>query len=91
MEKHLHARVKTIPNSKLFRKQFLKYLKTSLREKCPNTEFFWSVFPCIRTKYGDLQSKSPYSVRILTRKIRTRKNSVFGHFSRSAILKVGFW
>ena len=31
-------------------------------------EFFWSLFLCIRTKY---------------RKIRTRKNSVFGHFSRS--------
>ena len=30
--------------------------------------FFWSVFSCTRTEY---------------RKIRTRKNSVFGHFSRS--------
>ena len=30
--------------------------------------FFWSEFSCIRTEYG---------------KIRTRKNSVFGHFSRS--------
>ena len=42
--------------------------------------FFWSVFPCIRTGY---------------RKIRTRKNSVFGYFSRSEItsrvlLKVRF-
>ena len=26
--------------------------------------FFWSVFFCIRTEYGDLRSKSPYSVRI---------------------------
>ena len=32
--------------------------------------YFWSVFSCIRTEY---------------RKIRTRNNSVFGHFSRSAI------
>ena len=31
--------------------------------------FFWSVFSCIQPEY---------------RKIRTRKNSVFGHFSRSA-------
>ena len=31
--------------------------------------FFWSVFSRIRTEYG---------------KKRTRKNSVFGHFSRSA-------
>ena len=27
-------------------------------------KFFWSVFSCIRTEYGDLQSKSPYSVQI---------------------------
>ena len=40
----------------------------TLREKCPYTELFWSVFSCIRTEY---------------RKIRTRNNSVFGHFSRS--------
>ena len=26
--------------------------------------FFWSVFSCIRTEYGDLLRKSPYSVRI---------------------------
>ena len=25
-----------------------------LREKCPNTEIFWSVFSCIWTEYGDL-------------------------------------
>ena len=24
----------------------------SLCEMCPNTEFFWSVFPRIRTEYG---------------------------------------
>ena len=30
--------------------------------------FFWSVFPYIRNEY---------------RKMRTKKNSVFGHFSRS--------
>ena len=26
--------------------------------------FFWSIFSCIRTEYGDLRNKSPYSVRI---------------------------
>ena len=26
--------------------------------------FFWSVFSCIRTEYGDLRCKSPYSVQI---------------------------
>ena len=35
----------------------------SLREKCPNMEFFWSVFSCIRNEYRDLRSKSLYSVR----------------------------
>ena len=43
--------------------------------------FFWSVFSRIRTKYGDLQSKPPYSVQI-TGKYRRERNSVFGHFSR---------
>ena len=42
--------------------------------------FFWSVFSCIRTEYRDLLRKSPYSVSEY-RKIRTRKNSTFGHFS----------
>ena len=41
----------------------------SLREECPNTEFF-------------LVRIFLYSVRI-QKKTRTRKNSVFGHFSRS--------
>ena len=36
----------------------------SLREKCPNRSFLWSLFSCIRTEYGDLWSKSPYSVQI---------------------------
>ena len=26
--------------------------------------YFWSVFSCIRVEYGDLRSKSPYSIRI---------------------------
>ena len=26
--------------------------------------YFWSVFSCIRTEYGDLRCKSPYSSRI---------------------------
>ena len=28
--------------------------KPALREKCPNTEFFWSVFSRIRTEYGEI-------------------------------------
>ena len=39
---------------------------------------FWSVFSRIRTEYGDL-----LRIQFEYGKIRTRKNSVFGHFSRS--------
>ena len=35
-----------------------------LGEKYPYFEFFWSVFSLIRTDYGDLQIKSPYSVQM---------------------------
>ena len=45
-------------------------------EKCPNTEFFLvRIFP----------EKYVVSLRIQSEcwKIRTRKNSIFGHFSRS--------
>ena len=44
-----------------------------LREKCPNTAFFLvRIFPHLDRKSG---------------KIRTRKNSVLGHFSRSDIFQ----
>ena len=42
---------------------FPKLLTISLCEKCPNAEFF-PVFSRIWTEYGDLRSKSSYSVRI---------------------------
>ena len=43
--------------------------------------FFWSVFSCIRTEYGDLlRNQCEY------RKMRIRENSVFGLFSRSGRL-----
>ena len=48
--------------------------------------FFWFVFSCIRTEYGDLQSKSPYTVRI--QENADQKKCVFGHFSRSNSLIV---
>ena len=47
----------------------------SLREKCPYSEFFWSVFSRIRTKYGE----DPYSVR--TWENTDQKNSEYGQFS----------
>ena len=41
-----------------------RWVSLSLREKCPNTKFFWSVFTRIWIEYGDLLRKSLYSVRI---------------------------
>ena len=39
-------------------------IQYTLREMCPYSEFFWSVFSLIRTEYGDIWSIFPYSVRI---------------------------
>ena len=39
-------------------------MKNTLREKSPNTEFFWPVFSRIRTEYGEILSISPYLVPI---------------------------
>ena len=48
----------------------------SLREKCPNRSYFWTAFSCTWPEYRNTGIQSEY------RKIRTRNNSVFGHFSR---------
>ena len=44
--------------------------------KVSKYSFFWSVFSSIRTEYGDLLSKSPYSISAY-RKIETRKKFRF--------------
>ena len=54
----------------------------SLREKCPYSEFFRSVFSRIRTEYGEIRSVSPYSVQMP--EDTDQKNSEYGHFSRTA-------
>ena len=54
--------------------------KFPLCEKCPYSEFFWSVFSLIRTEYGEIRSIFPYSVRM--RENTDQKNSKYGHFSR---------
>ena len=41
-----------------------KFGLVSLRGNCPYSEFFWPAFSSIWTEYGDLQSKSPYSVQM---------------------------
>ena len=61
--------------------QFI-YSFLTLREKCPNTELFLiHIFP-----HSDWIGRDLRSLRIQSEcgKIRTRNNSVFGHFSHSA-------
>ena len=52
--------------------------KFPLREKYPNTEFFLVRIFLYFIEYGDLRSKSPYSVRI--KENTDQKESVFGFF-----------
>ena len=65
---------------------FVLFLIPCLMPHCVKSvqvrRFFWSVFSCIWTEYGDLLHKSPYPVRI--QENADQKNSVFCHFSRSA-------
>ena len=46
-----------------------------MREKCPNSEFFWPVFSGIRTEYGEIPEKYFVSLGIMSKcgKMRTRK------------------
>ena len=48
---------------------------------CPYSEFFWSLFFHIRTKYGEIRSISQYSVQMQENK--DQNNSEYGHISRS--------
>ena len=48
----------------------INFENETLRIKCLNTEFFWSLFSRIWTKYRDLRGKSPYSVKIRERSDR---------------------
>ena len=69
----------------IFRKTCLKSL--TLREKCPYSEFFWSVFSRIRTEYDEIlypnSVQIPYSVQM--QEDTDQKNSKYGHFLRSDI------
>ena len=58
-------------------------MKETLREKCPYSEFFSSVFSRIWAEYGEIRSISPYSVQM--RENMDQKNSEYGHFSLSEI------
>ena len=56
----------------------------TLREKCPDLHFLWSVFSHIQTEYGEIQSISPYSVQM--REDTDKKSSKYSPFSRSVYI-----
>ena len=53
----------------------------TLREKCPYSEFSWSVFSRIGAEYRKILRISPYSVQMQGN--MDQKNSRYRHFSRS--------
>ena len=53
----------------------------TLREKCSDSEFYWSVFSLIRAEYGEFLRISQYTVWM--RKSKDQKNSEYEHLSRS--------
>ena len=53
----------------------------ALREECPYSELFWSVFSHIWNEYREILRISPYSVRM--RENADQNNSEYGHFLRS--------
>ena len=57
-------------------------LVITLRQKCPYSELFWSVFSRIRTEYGEILRISSYSVRM--RENADQNNCKYGYFLRSA-------
>ena len=63
---------------------FTKITHSTMREKSPSSEFFWSVFSSIRTEYGEILRISSYSVRM--QENMDQKNSKYQNFSRSARL-----
>ena len=56
----------------------------SLRQKCPYSELFWSVFSRIRAEYGEILRIFPYSGQM--QENADQNNSEYGHFLRSAYL-----
>ena len=57
-------------------------LSSTLHEKCLYLEFFWSVFPRIRTEYGEI---------LRMQKNTNQKNSEYGVFSRCDNLHQKHW
>ena len=50
-------------------------IKVPLHEKCLYSGFFWSVFFCIQTEYGEILCISPHSVRMQENNDRKTPNT----------------
>ena len=75
----------------VLQKFFIDYYFPSLREMCPNTEFFfWSVFSGVRNEYGKIPRISPYSVPILEKADR-KKLRVWTLHAVSRVHSVIWW
>ena len=61
------------------------YARYPLRDKCPYSELFWSVFSRIRTEYGEILRISPYLVRM--RENTDQNDSEYEHFLRSDLMQ----
>ena len=68
-----------------WRKSQRVFSTSSLGKKCPDSEFFWSVFSRIRIEYGEMRSISPYSFQM--RDNTDQKYFEYGHFSQSTLCK----
>ena len=69
--------------SDLSNEKFVTFVNVNLRalrERCPHSKLFWSVFSGIRTEYGEIRI-SPYYVRMLEN--MDQNNSEYGHFLHS--------
>ena len=58
----------------------------ALREKCPYSELFWSIFSRIRTEYGEIRSISPHPVQM--RENANQINSKYAQFLHSVAFNV---
>ena len=58
---------------------YFNNINLTRREKCPYSEFFWSVIFRILIEYGEIRIISPYSVQM--RENKGQKNSEYGQFS----------
>ena len=65
-KQHLNSLIYGISSitTRLGRDEGMKVFLPHCVESVQILSFFWCVFSCIRTKYGDLLSKSPYSDRM---------------------------